>query len=121
MSRKIYKHIVQVVILSPESTIEKSLGEDWGLEEVACAINDGDCIGQVSHTSTKVVPADKVKAELQAIDNDGTFFDSEEDEDKPFMHKGLRKLLAKINADTYALVIEPTMEGLDLQMTLLGE
>lgn len=74
--KKIYKHTVQVVILSEDESLEKALGSDeWDLSAIEAAISDGDCIGTYSHEETQEVPASEVKMELIAIGNDGTFFD----------------------------------------------
>lgn len=70
---KIYKHTIKVVILSetPE------LNGDWDLETVSELITNGSDIGTYGLESTEEVPRSKVKAELIAIGNDGTFFDSD--------------------------------------------
>ena len=78
--KKIYKHVVQVTILSEEENLDKLLGNEWDLEEVNCAITSGDCIGSVSHESTDLVPDDQVEQELIKLGNDGCFFDVGENE-----------------------------------------
>lgn len=78
---KIYKHVLSVVILSEQETLEDALGGEWDLKDVEYAITDGDCIGDVQHESTEMVPASKVVSELIAIGNDGSFFGDLDDED----------------------------------------
>jgi len=48
------------------------------LEEIAALIDDGPAIGQVETTNIEFLADDNVEAELKAIGNDGTFFDSED-------------------------------------------
>jgi hypothetical protein len=77
MMKKIYKHTIQVVILSEDESLEKALGSDeWDLSAIEAAISDGDCIGTYSHEETQQVPATEIEIELIAIGNDGTFFDN---------------------------------------------
>jgi len=45
------------------------------LEEVASQIDSGDWIGQTEIGPTVRVPRSKLKSELLAIGNDGTFFE----------------------------------------------
>ena len=70
---KIYKHTIKVVVLSetPE------LNGDWDLETISELITTGSDIGTYGLESTEEVPRSKVKAELIAVGNDGTFFDSD--------------------------------------------
>lgn len=71
---KIYKHVVKVVILSESP----DLGEDWDLDTIHEQITTGSDIGEASHESTEEVHRINLKAELIAIGNDGTFFDSDD-------------------------------------------
>lgn len=73
--KKIYKHVVEVVVLSEDESLERCLGSEWELSDLEQAISTGDCIGTYSHKETQELPADEVETELIAIGNDGTFFD----------------------------------------------
>lgn len=72
----IYKHVIKVVLLSETESLEECLGDDWNLDDVEYAITQGDCIGQTIHESTDIIPSRAVEDELIAMGNDGTFFDS---------------------------------------------
>lgn len=58
------------------------------LGQIIDAMNEGDMIGMSKITSTEHVAPEKVRDELLAVGNDGTFFDAidfdaiDEDEDK---------------------------------------
>lgn len=56
--------------------------DPFGLNEIAYAITEGDCIGSIEEISSDVVPASKVTSELLRIGNDGSFFESAEDFDQ---------------------------------------
>lgn len=66
----VYKTIFTVTVLSAEPIIS---GVE--LDRVVQEMNDGEFIGQVEQGESKLVPPAKVKAALEAIGNDGTFFD----------------------------------------------
>jgi hypothetical protein len=72
---KVYKHIIQVVVLNEEKTLEQLVGDDWNLKDIAYAITNGDAIGGVNHISTELVPNDRVEKELIDVGNDGSFFE----------------------------------------------
>ena len=74
MADPIYKHTFTVVVLTEDFTY------DPDIETLAYDITEGDYIGEIINVKTIVVPADKVKDELVAIGNDGTYFDLGEDE-----------------------------------------
>ena len=81
--KKIFKHVIKVTILTEHQELESSLGKEWDLSDLEYAITDGDCIGSVDHDSTEEIPALEVEKELISLGNDGTFFDSfDEDEDE---------------------------------------
>ena len=68
---QIYKHIFTITVLSEDKEFDNVC-----LEDLAREIDQGNSIGQVEHKSVDEVPADRVKDELEAIGNDGSFFES---------------------------------------------
>ena len=77
MKRRIYKHTIQVTVLSNYSNPASVFGKDWGLADVAHEIDEGDAIGSTEVTKTeKIEGAVAIRKELLAIGNDGSFFDS---------------------------------------------
>lgn len=47
------------------------------LQYVLDAMNTGNMVGQWDRVSTEVVPSEKVVEELEAVGNDGVFFNEE--------------------------------------------
>lgn len=78
--KKIFKHVIKVTILTEHEELESSLGSEWDLSDLEYAITDGDCIGSVDHDSTEEIPTMEVERELISLGNDGTFFDSFDEE-----------------------------------------
>ncbi len=67
----IYKHKFLVTVLSKESNLD-----GISLEGIADDIKgNGDDIGDFRHIEQVVVPPEKVREELLALGNDGSFFD----------------------------------------------
>jgi hypothetical protein len=68
---KFFKTTYKVTVLS-----EGPLSAHMDLEDVLAEMNDGDLIGEVSHEGTDAIQTKKeLREELEAIGNDGTFFD----------------------------------------------
>lgn len=77
----IYKTKFTITVLSEDEPFRTSgLDNDpFDLLAIHQAIYDGECIGSVKRLGSLVVPDDRVEAELVAIGNDGTFFDTQDD------------------------------------------
>jgi len=80
----IYRTVFTIEVLS-DGPLNLAMRDDdpFDLLAINYEITDGDCVGNVRQTLSEIVPTDKVRDELVAIGNDGTFFDSligEEDE-----------------------------------------
>lgn len=71
---KVYKHTFQIVVLSECEDFEQLLGDEYSLADIDYLISQGSAIGQFEHQSTKLVK--NYKKELIKIGNDGSFFDS---------------------------------------------
>jgi hypothetical protein len=68
---KITKTVVQVTILH----LAEDRVDGTGLGHIAFQIDEGDWVGQSKIVTEEAVPDDKVAEELQALGNDGTFFE----------------------------------------------
>lgn len=68
---KIMRTTVTVTILHPVDETPDGLS----LEEIGRQMDDGGWIGQSAVTTSDAVPDDAIRAELQALGNDGAFFD----------------------------------------------
>lgn len=73
MADSIYRTVYQVEVFS-RGPFEPS-DEGAVLEEIAYAITDGDCIGDISEVSSELVAPERVRDELVRIGNTGEFFD----------------------------------------------
>ena len=76
MNKPIYKHTFSVVVFSEE----KDTDQLASLDEIDYQITEGHCIGESKHVSSVEVPTCNIEAELQAIGNDGGFFNMGDDE-----------------------------------------
>jgi len=74
-TRKFYKTLFTITVLSPDAPISP----DADLEQIAYAINEGDCLGQLERHQPTEVPVEKIRAESRALGNDGGFFDHDDD------------------------------------------
>jgi len=73
----IFKHVFTVVVLSETDTLPFE-----SLEEIAYAITEGEDIGTWSQQSVdRLDDPDKIRDELIAIGNDGSFFDGPEEQE----------------------------------------
>ena len=78
MNKPIYKHTFTVVVFSEEKTIDQLAG----LDEINYQITEGHCVGDTKFVSSVEVPTCDIETELQAIGNDGLFFNMGEEEDE---------------------------------------
>lgn len=77
----IVKAVLSLTVLLPEDQVADFKGAT--LEAILEETDTGAWIaGTVQKSEPVVVPADKLEAELQAIGNDGSFFDDETAEDE---------------------------------------
>jgi hypothetical protein len=84
----VQKMIIQITVLTDTETPERASALFSGMElsEIADAMDVGEDIGgPIRIASVETLPADRVKDELLAIGNDGTFFDlaDHDEETKP--------------------------------------
>lgn len=68
----ITKTIVTLTILHDS---EISL-DHWSIHDIAGELNEGELVGCGEIVSSETVPDDKLSAELEAIGNDGSFFET---------------------------------------------
>lgn len=73
----ISKIVLRVTLLAQDDSLDESVTsvDSMSLESLARAMDEGDLIGTYSIESSEEVPDDKVRDELLAVGNDGTFFD----------------------------------------------
>lgn len=71
MAKTIYKHTFTLTILSENKDKVPRLD----LDVLTYRINEGEDIGQCEHVGTAEVPPEALQEELQALGNDGAFFD----------------------------------------------
>jgi hypothetical protein len=77
VKRQVWQTVIKVTVLSEDGPI----GDDVDLAGINYAISEGDCIGEVEITSRQRMDPRWVRRKLVAIGNDGTFFDSEDDDE----------------------------------------
>lgn len=75
---KYFKTTFTITVLTEDSPVSDGVN----IIDVVRDFTDGDSIGDVQRTSANEVPADKIKDELLAIGNDGTFFNLGDEEDQ---------------------------------------
>jgi NifB/MoaA-like Fe-S oxidoreductase len=80
MNKNIYKHKIEITLLS-EGSLEEILGDNWTLKDVYSEMIHGHSIGTYSHTETQKIKPENVQSELVKIGNDGSFFDNLEEEE----------------------------------------
>lgn len=71
---KIIKTIITLTLLHREDFPLSQMS----LEQIGHEMDEGDCVGSFGTVSEEAVPLAKVPAELEALGNDGTFFDLED-------------------------------------------
>jgi hypothetical protein len=71
----IKKVILEVVVLLPDSDADTLSG--MSLSQIDEEMSTGSWIGMTSQTSVEDVPPAKLRDELLAIGNDGTFFETD--------------------------------------------
>lgn len=76
--RKFYKTTYKVTVLSEGAPVSP----DADLEVVLREITDGEWIGEVEYEGSDEIPATKIEKELIDVGNDGSFFDTGDDEEK---------------------------------------
>jgi len=78
----IVKTIITLTILHEADTLESAANRitSMSLGDLGYMIEEGDGVGDYVITHMDEVPQDKVHAELLELGNDGTFFQSEDEE-----------------------------------------
>jgi hypothetical protein len=71
MVEQVYKLVITVTVLTTEQGLARQ-----DLSYILGEINDGESIGDIRTTSNAPVPPEQLRAELFAIGDDGTFFDT---------------------------------------------
>lgn len=79
----IYRTVFQIEVFSEGPLdVEVDDNDPFNLKEIAYAITEGDCIGNVEQISSEAVRPDEVKGHLLRIGNDGHFFSGRHDVDE---------------------------------------
>jgi hypothetical protein len=72
--RTVYKHVFTLIVYSEGDP----LNNEWDMDDIMYEMDTGCLIGYTKLESVEAVPPERVKEDLLAIGNDGTFFDDEE-------------------------------------------
>lgn len=70
------KTVIKLVLLCDE----RARPSEWTLESIASEMDTGDLLGKWNVESEALVPPAEVKAECEALGNDGLFFEDNDDD-----------------------------------------
>jgi hypothetical protein len=74
--KTIYKNVFTLIVYSEGYPLTKN----WDVDDITYELDSGAMIGYTELLSTEKVPPERIKEDLMAIGNDGTFFQDTEEE-----------------------------------------